>query len=294
MLRHAEKTARIQDQIARKTLAALNEAQASDKASLENIQRRLEARLDDLQREAVSHADALAARLSEKMEIAKIATLLAKDKIQSTHDTAAYLATILEPVSTPMAKIEGLTMASLGEIQCELESHSNKLSANILHTIGTIELEEEVDIRSLSPALGEIVSGIQAQQISQSLTVALAPIDFACVVGVVGVLRVLLNRIVERAATTAGMNVAQAAADGPLPIGDLLALAMDLGFMAWTTYDIFTLSSELPGRIREQIVTGVETQKNTALAAFKQQAAIWLGNTDCERTGTLQDLLNPR
>jgi hypothetical protein len=288
------KRARVLDQIAGKARECLDVAHASDETSRQSIRWQFEQAVNEQCADAERHASAVAAKLSEKKEIGKIAILMAMDTIKGTDGTAVYLAPILQPVSELMLKLEVLTQNALGNVCGELEAHSNTLSAAVLQEITGIGIEEEVDIRAVSPAMDQMVGRIQSLQLNLITAVALAPLEFGGVLALRRLLWLSLERIVQRAVTTAGLNLALVASDGPLPVGDALALSLDVLFLACSAYDIHQISKELPGQIRERILTSIELQRKNAVNVFYERSGSWIRRTHSDRTEALKDVLNPR
>ncbi len=59
----------------------------------------------------------------------------------------------------------------------------------------------------------------------------------------------ILGSVIGRLAISAGNGTAMAAADGPLPFGDLVGVALAVGGTAWSCYDINKASKQLPAEL---------------------------------------------
>ena len=59
----------------------------------------------------------------------------------------------------------------------------------------------------------------------------------------------ILGSIVGRLAVSAGSGTTLAAADGPLPFGDILGVVLAAGGTAWSVYDINKASKQLPSEL---------------------------------------------
>ena len=62
----------------------------------------------------------------------------------------------------------------------------------------------------------------------------------------IGSLYTILGSVVGRLAVSAGSGTTLAAADGPLPFGDIIGVALAAGGTAWSVYDINKASKQLP------------------------------------------------
>lgn len=59
----------------------------------------------------------------------------------------------------------------------------------------------------------------------------------------------ILGSVIGRLAASAGGGTTLAAADGPLPFGDLVGVALAVGGTAWSCYDIDKASKQLPSEL---------------------------------------------
>jgi hypothetical protein len=291
--RTEEKKKRLLNAVREKAETHLKEAGAQDTGSRENIRRELQDSIHAIHARAEQEARRAAEKLGEFWEVAKISILLAKDQLKNTREASKYLTEALQPVTNAMMDLQLTRDRALREMRHHIEEHNNALSSAMLTEVQRIQVEEKVDLESITPGLSEAIAGVQSSQLELTASVLLAPLELGGVVALTSLLRHLLAPVVRRAVTTAGVNAVLVAADGPLPIGDLIALAMDAGFMAWAFYDIRKISQELPGRIEEQICKGLQTNRDTALGNFDKHTVNWLDLARSERTRALEPLLNP-
>jgi gas vesicle protein len=292
--RAAEKNAQARREISKKAKTHLAEAKTQDAEAREKIRREFQDTVNRIHDSAVREAGPIAAKMSEFREVAKLALLLAKDQIKGTQDSAGYLSESLKAVSHPMASLPNETQISLQKVRYEIESHTNAISTSLQEDIQHLEMDTEVHLESLKNDLGQMFAGIKSHDVELSAAVLLAPLEFSGVLALRTLLVRMLGPVVRRAVTTAGINAALVVVDGPLPIGDLLALAMDAGFLFWASYDIYQISKELPGKIEEQIRLGLQKQRDSALAQFDEKTANWLTAAHSARTEALKPLIDPR
>ena len=67
----------------------------------------------------------------------------------------------------------------------------------------------------------------------------------------------ILGSVIGRFAASCGSGTALAAADGPLPFGDLVGVALAAGGTAWSVYDINKASKQLPSELEAMLKQAV-------------------------------------
>ena len=288
-----EEKKRVLLEISERAKTLVDESAAADLKVLEDTRAALERDLNNIHHEAMESASEIAAHLSEFKEIAKITILLAKDQIKGSHQAATYLGEALSPVTKLIARAEGCTRSALESLQHNLNRRSNELSATLLENVEQMKSSIDAELSTTHENLTSIIKGIQLQQASLSLELLLAPLEYTGLVALRRLLQHVLGALVRRAVATTSINVALAASDGPLLIGDLIALSVDVAFLAWASYDIYKLSKELPEQIKRQIVESLDAQRSNALAAFDSQSAQFLSALHQERNRAFEPLLNP-
>ena len=76
------------------------------------------------------------------------------------------------------------------------------------------------------------------------------------------------GRCAPQLAATLGASATCAAADGPLPIGDIIGAALAVGGTAWCCHDIYKAHKELPANL----ATALETAVAATVAQCRQEA----------------------
>ena len=72
-------------------------------------------------------------------------------------------------------------------------------------------------------------------------------------------LRRVLGAVTARLAASWGGAAGLAAADGPLPIGDIVGVAMGVGGTVWSAYDLWQCRESLPGEISKALNAAVDS-----------------------------------
>ena len=140
------------------------------------------------------------------------------DKFAGTHKTQDYLASVLnETIIAPCrrgAKVYGCDIEANGFLDCMVEINADYATVR-----------------------GYAIGGLAIEAIFIRQT--LAALDIVC------------SSAVTRLATFWGGGAACAAADGPLPFGDVLAVVLAAGGTAWSVYDLRKSNDLLPEELTE-------------------------------------------
>ena len=183
----------------------------------------LVADIDDLDAKAQPHFDearrnipAVVEKMTEIGSTCRLCGLMARDKFAGTHETQEYLASVLEkPIITPCrrgAEIYG----------------SDFNSARFLDNLKAINADY-AEIEAYA------ISGLALEAVFLKQTIA--------------ALTSTLGGIVARLSATFGGGAACAAADGPFPFGDAVAVVLAAGGTAWSSYDLYEARKHLPAEL---------------------------------------------
>lgn len=177
---------------------------------------RLDARAQPYFDEARRNVPTVVEKLTELGTSCRLCGLMVRDKLAGTHETQDYLSDVLEkPIITPCrmgAEVYG----------CDFESDG------FLNTLAEINADYS-EIKGY--ALGGLaIEAIFIRQTFSALTST-------------------LGSVVARLAASFGSGTASAVADGPLPVGDIIAIVMAAGGTAWSGYDLWKAREQLPAEL---------------------------------------------
>ena len=183
----------------------------------------LQADIDSLDAKARPHFDearrnipAVVDKLTEIGATCRLCGLMVRDKLTGSHETQEYLASVFEePIITPCrrgAEVYGCGFNSAGFLD---------------------------SLKSVNADYAEIeayaVSGLALEAIFLKQTIAALTSTF--------------GGIVARLSATFGSGAACAAADGPFPFGDAVAVVLAAGGTAWSGYDLYEARKHLPAEL---------------------------------------------
>lgn len=281
----------LRSQLSLKARAVLEGASLADESLLETERQHVLSVLRPLEARALAQVPAIAEHLGSFSEVARIILLLARDQVLGSHDTADRLERRLAPLSTILLAMNAEAEASLQRRWHGLQAHSQQVASTLLAEIDTLGAASTLPglAESLTPAL----CGLQDAQLKLGLALVTAPLEIFSAVALAGWLAKVLNRFVQRAVSVGAANLALAVGDGPLPFGDVIALLVDAGFLVWTAWDIYSLSHELPGRLREELRRWVNTHRDRLLTAVARQSQAQQEQTHQDRLNAVAPLLPP-
>ena len=183
----------------------------------------LVADIDDLDAKAQPHFDEarrnipnVVEKMTEIGATCRLCGLMVRDKLTGTHETQKYLASVLEkPIITPCRR--GAEVYGCGFDRAGFLDNLKAVNANYA----------EIEAYALG---GLAIEAIFLKQTIAALTST-------------------LGSIVARLSATFGSGAACAAADGPFPFGDAVAVVLAAGGTAWSSYDLYEARKHLPAEL---------------------------------------------
>ena len=188
--------------------------------SIEELDARAKSHFDEAER----NVPYVVAEMSATGNFLKLCWLMAGDKLSGSHDTRDYLASMIrDRIIVPCqrgAKVYGCEVDESAVSKELLESERGNATA-AAYAAGGLALEA-VFIRSTLASLKSV-----------------------------------LGAIAVRLSSAYGGGAACAAADGPLPIGDVIGLALAVGGTAWSISDICEARKQLPRELSDVLYQSI-------------------------------------
>ena len=183
----------------------------------------LVADIDDLDAKAQPHFDearrnipVVVEKMTEIGATCRLCGLMVRDKLAGSHETREHLASVLEkPIIMPCrrgAAVYGCDFSTTGFLD-NLKSVNANYAEIEAYAIGGLVLEAvflKQTIAALTSTLGDIVA---------------------------------------RLSVTFGSGAICAAADGPFPFGDAVAVVLAAGGTAWSSYDLYQARKQVPAEL---------------------------------------------
>ena len=204
----------------------------------------LQADFNDLDAKAQPHFEearrnipVVVEKLTEIGATCRLCGLMVRDKLTGAHETQEYLASVLEkPIITPCRK--GAEVYGCGFDRAGFLDNLKAVNADYA------EIEAYA------------IGGLAIEAIFLKQTIA--------------ALTSTLGGIVAKLSAAFGSGTACAAADGPFPFGDAVAVVLATGGTAWSSYDLYEARKRLPAELTVLLQTTIrDLQEACRKGAFR-------------------------
>ena len=260
-------------EVVRRTLEAnRREASLCDKASMEKFEKALDERLDAAFN-CSAEVEVATGQLTNLGSSFRLVCLIALDKADGGTRAAGYVEDIVGPL------VAGKTQTGVVVPGPLLQ----QLSKDLEGSTAAFCAKAGVAVNVVSPSPGEIghlsvasldIASINEAAWLQSVAVITLASDACFVQGTVQSARVLLGALAAQMSTIAAGGGMAAIADGPLPIGDAIAVVVAAGGTMWTVADLVRVQKDLVPAIRQSLqgqITGLRNSvRKSALAQASQ------------------------
>ena len=200
---------------------------AGKSASITELDRRAQPFFDEAQK----NIPRVVAKLTETKTLAKICWLEVRDKASGSHELQKLVQSFLEkPILEPCRKgasVYGCAINSEAARQNVSDVGSGAVTTVLYSTAGLAL--EAVFLKSTLRSMRSVLGGVTG-----------------------------------RLSSVLGSGAALAIADGPLPVGDMLGVALAVGGTALSIHDLKTVQSQLPGALTEALRHSVEEYRVSA------------------------------
>lgn len=211
----------------------------------------------------------------------KLCYKAAKDKLRGTHDFAdAYMSVLDKPVIQPCLHANAVATDMLQNLQQRLkERHAQyamELAAVCKNTQNAARLSESQE--ELLNMLNEFSGSVQSAALKTTLAGVGVVLEAIFIRETCRYAVKFFAKPVVRICASLGIGGICAAADGPLPVGDIAGAVLAVGGLVWTVWDVYDVSRIMPEKLQSELYSNISTAKTILL------------KESCERAGTLLSL----
>ena len=226
--------------------------------------------------------------------------LMIKDKVSESVEADArvnriFRETFLDRLISDLQKVE-ITLTGLND---QLEVNRTRMNADLANAAGRLGVtDKEVLNQALQDFTTEMftqnekIKNIAADSFSAAVGLGMTAVFIRCTVeSIKRVLQAVVSRFIKTQAVSAGL----AAADGPLPLGDVVAVVVEVFGVTWCTYTMYKSRIVL----KNEIKNGIEGSLRELRRKIEQQAlqhaevlAAAYGKAEDEAVRTLKAELN--
>lgn len=187
----------------------------------------------------------------------KLCCKMAKDQLCSTHDAQDFIIAelgprILKPCELGNAEIIDLLLS----FQHQLRENDNQFRAELAQLADRSPyLDGNLPARTAFLKNTEKIAGqVQSNAVSCALTTAGTALEALFLRQSVKMLVRVCGAAAARLAASAGTAAVCAAADGPIPVGDVIGAVFFVGGVTWTAYDIYAFTQVMPKKMHESLI----------------------------------------
>ena len=207
---------------------------------------------------------------------AKLAWKLAKDSIcDDSHEVQDAIQPIVEPnIIRPCMAGYGTANYLMMIGQRQLQASGNQLSSDLIQQAGMMRGDDSLDDKVLGDFNDNLekVNAVVMQQATTTMGLAVGiAIDVVFIRSTISTIKALLDWIASRMITSAGTATVMAAADGPLPIGDIVGAGLMVLSTAWAGYDLYQVTHTLPEQLRTELINTIETTRKAVKKELHQK-----------------------
>ena len=214
------------------------------------------------------HTGCLAAidMATAQAERAGVANIKASNHLEKyTHDS---MKPVLELVSGAIQKVRAEIDAHLAEIT----ALRNRYQMETMQVLARHKLDHEgLGQAAIDSVIASFEASMKTAKLNRNVTVS-TTLEAALIASTYKIIYRVLAHIAGKLAGTASAAVIAAAADGPLPIGDIIGAIIAVGGLTWTATDIYKANREqraLPGKIDHQTQLSLSDLRSAAIRTIQ-------------------------
>ncbi|MGN0879214.1 MAG: hypothetical protein ACI4WT_07145 [Oligosphaeraceae bacterium] len=251
-------------------------AERRDAQTGQDTLRQSEAAIDRHFNEARGNVEMVVDHFTSFKVCTKLSWKLAKDKIcDDSHEVQDAIQPIVEPnISRPCMAGYGEASHQLRLCQQKLQASGNQLSSDLIQQVGAMQGDDSLDSKALGDFYDNLekVNSVVMKQATTTMGLAVGTaIDVACIQGTIATIKVVVGWIAGRMVSSAGTATVMAAADGPLPIGDIVAAGFLVASTAWAGYDLYQVTYKLPEQMRTELISTIEGARREAKEELRRK-----------------------
>ncbi len=205
----------------------------------------------------------------------KLVKAVATDKIKKTDKTGElvrndFMGPVFTPALSAAGQLYGINATYRNDLEAARQRASQRLVIAARHLPGlpsALPVEDALTRRTAAVSAGCAKALGAAASAATGVGVA-AGFEALFISQTVRAIGNLCVKSSAKAAGKAAVSTAAPAADGPLPIGDIIAVA---GF-AWTAYDIYHMTKKMPKEMQKGLTEAVDKIEADSVAEVRGNA----------------------
>ena len=207
--------------------------------------------------------------LSSFSACVKLSYKAAKDKLKDTHDFEdAYMEIIDGPVVQPCLRANHAASEMLQNLNQQLKERYARYTMDLAAVCSKSGENAEIPPQNLNRLLECInTTATSSQKLQQVKLIAAAGVVIEAIFfrQTCNAIVKLFAKPVAKICGSLGAGGICAAADGPIPVGDIIGGVLAVGGLAWTAYDVYDVTCVMPGELRSELNSGIDETRSKLL-----------------------------
>ena len=206
----------------------------------------------------------------------KLSYKAAKDRLKDTNDfQEAYMEVIDGPIVQPSLRAHRTANEMLQMLDQRLKERYAQYSVDLAAACGRGVQESQIpasDLARLEECISNVAAYAQRYQAQKLMTAVGVAVEAIFIRQTCSAIVTLFAKPVAKICGSLGAGAICAAADGPIPIGDIVGGVLAIGGFAWTAYDVYEVMSVMPKRLESELRDGINETKDHLLSDSRTQA----------------------
>lgn len=206
----------------------------------------------------------------------KLSYKAAKDRLKDTHDFQdAYMEVIDAPIVQPSLHAHRIANDMLQMLDQQLKERYSRYAVDLAAACDRNVRQELIPPSDLDRLLGCINNvAAYSRRYQQEKLFAAVGVVFEAIFfrQTCKAIVTLFAKPVAKICGSLGVGGICAAADGPIPIGDIVGGVFALGGLAWTAYDVYDVTCVMPQKLESELREGIDETRNRLLTDCRTSA----------------------
>ena len=206
----------------------------------------------------------------------KLTCKAVKDKIKGTNDFRdAYIGVMQDPVIQPCLQADATAFDMLEALELRIKERHSQYAMELASACkdeSCAMTRPEEDIKRLEACIESFAKRTEENSFKNTWAVIGGAMEVIFIREAYTAIIKLFVKPVTKICSSLGAAGICAAADGPLPLGDIIGGGITIGGLGLTIYDIYDITRIMPKKLTSELRMGIASTKATLLDDYKTQA----------------------
>ncbi len=209
------------------------------------------------------------ARLTSWETSADLALRLVADRLNGADTAAPLVAAIITPaIGTPCAQATALARQHLDRLCLQLAENNTLYGADLAAVLSGPDFapaRPEDMLKDLGAALEDATGQVNKAAFETALAALSAGAEAVFIQSSLAAMTRVAAAAAARMGAGSAVGAGCAAADGPMPVGDIIGAVLFAGSAAWTTWDLYNARIRLPREISLDLTRKITAYRDNVI-----------------------------